>query len=193
MDAVLTWKYFVLNRERFQDLKELAEELDTYRNRELTDEEANRKEDVISQIDTQASEIAEKVIEYKDQDACKDGTIMEELVYRMDEAPELQKYTEPDEYYFKFLVYITPDDLLKQFKTIIDIFREIEKRNLLKEEFIGKWIYLNRAKEILSELKDMYEFAHKNEFGIIKIDKVEWLSEINEEETIEIETDMVDV
>ena len=190
MEALLTWKYFLIPQDSFGKVKDFADELDTLRNRELNEEESARKAELIDKIDEVGSSIAERVIVYKDSEDGeeKDGTVCEELVYRMDEAPEVRKYTEPDEFYFKFLVYITPEGLQKQFKTIQQIFDETENHNLLKEEFLGEWHFLKRAKEIFEELREMYEDANTNKWGVVKIDRLEWM----DEEEMEDEEELVD-
>lgn len=193
MEALLTWKFFLVPEDKFEQIKKLAEELDSYRNRELSEEEAERKESLINIIDEKASGIAHKTYTYKDDSENKDGTITEELVYRMDEAPEVRYYTDPDEFYFKFLVYITPDGLQKQYDSILKIFNTIESRDLLKREFLGKWEFLDRAREIFQYIKTMYKDAYENNCGVIKIDKIEWLyddnNEAEEEANIEVETE----
>lgn len=195
MEALLTWKYFLINESDFDQIKAQADELDTLRNRELSPEEEETKENLISQIDETASKIAKDVYEYKDQGESKDGTIMEELVYRMDEAPELRKYTDPDEFYFHFLVYITPEGLQKQYDTILRIFEVTADHDLLKEEFLGKWVYLERAREIFKELRKIYSEAHGANCGVVKIDRVQWVEEEEDEteaELEEVESDVVD-
>ena len=185
MEPLLTWKYFLISENDFPQIKEAADELDSLRNRELTDEENERKESLISQIDELGTKIATHSLVYqdrKDMEGHRDGTVCEELVYRLDEAPEVKKYTDPDEFYFSFLVYITPDGLQKQYPTIQKIFDEVENHNLLKEEFLGEWRYLQRAKAIFSELEMMYEDAYKGKCGVIKIDRLEWLDDDSEEE-----------
>ncbi len=185
MEPLLTWKYFLIGEDVFPQIKDAADELDTLRNRELTDEENERKEDLIRQIDELGSKVAAHTVVYqdrKDMEGHRDGTICEELVYRLDEAPEVRKYTDPDEFYFSFLVYITPDGLQKQYPTIQKIFDEVENHNLLKEEFLGEWRYLQRAKSILSEMEMMYEDAFKNRWGVVKIDLLEWMDDDDEEE-----------
>lgn len=190
MESLLTWKYYLVAETDFPQVKDLAEELDTLRNRELTDEENERKESLISQIDELGSKIAAHTLVYQDRkdiQGHRDGTVCEELVYRLDEAPEVRQYTDPDEFYFKFLVYITPEGLQKQYPTIQKIFDIVENHELLKEEFLGEWRYLQRAKSIFFDLKMMYEDAYKNNWGLVKIDRLEWLDEeIEEEETGEV-------
>jgi hypothetical protein len=195
MDAYLTWKYFVIPEDKFDQIKSVEEELDTLRNRELSDEEAVRKDMLIDVIDKQAPAISELVLEFKDSETAKDGTIMEELVFRMDEAPELRKFTEPDEFYFPFMVRITPEGLQSQYPTIEKIFEATSDHNLLKEEFLGDWVYLERAKEIFSQIVDMFKTAHEKKCGIIKIDKLDWIDDamVQKEEVVEeIESDMAD-
>jgi len=191
MEALLTWKYFLISGEKFDVIKADADELDTLRNRELTKEESKRKDELIDIIDVKAKGIADEVIVYKDDGDCKDGTIVEELVYRMDEAIELRKYRDPDEFYFQFMVYCTPEGLQKQYEMIKKIFAITENHNLLKEEFLGKWVYLERAREIFHELKKMYQTAYDDHCGIVKIDRVEWLPESDELEE-ELEEDIED-
>lgn len=185
MEPLLTWKYFLISESDFPQIKDAADELDTLRNRELTDEENERKENLINQIDELGSKIAAHTVVYqdrKDMEGHRDGTVCEELVYRLDDAPEVRQYTDPDEFYFSFLVYITPEGLQKQYPTIQKIFDVVENHSLLKEEFLGEWRYLQRAKSILSELEMMYEDAYNNKWGVVKIDRLEWLDEEDDEE-----------
>lgn len=194
MEPLLTWKYFLISENDFPQIKDAADELDSLRNRELTDEENERKEALINQIDELGSKIALHSVVYqdrKDMEGYRDGTVCEELVFRLDEAPEVKKYTAPDEFYFSFLVYITPDGLQKQYATIRKIFDEVENHNLLKEEFLGEWRYLQRAKAIFSELEMMFEDAYKDKCGVIKIDRLEWLDDDSEEEEEEAEVPMI--
>ncbi|MCE1245603.1 MAG: hypothetical protein LWY06_03040 [Firmicutes bacterium] len=196
MDAYLTWKYFVIPEDKFDQIKDLEEELNTLCNKELDDEQAVRKEMLIDMIDKQATPISEMVMIFKDSENAKDGTIMEELVYRMDEAPELRKYTEPDEFYFPFMVRITPDGLQKQYAVIEKIFEVTSEHDLLKQEFLGDWVYLERAKAIFVQIVDMFKTAYEKKCGIIKIDKLDWIDDAmvqKEEEVLEeVESDIVD-
>jgi len=159
--------------------------LDNLRNRELSEEENREKESLIDQINEIGAEIAHKITVYQDSsDGKKDGTIIEELVYRMDEAREIRKYS--DGFYFHFLVYVKPQELQEKYDKIKKIFEIIADHDLLKEEFLGKWEYLERAREIFEELRHMYEEAYENNCGIVKTDKVEWVEfedeELEEEE-----------
>lgn len=195
MDAYLTWKYFVIPEDKFDQIKELEEELDGLRNKELNDEQAVRKDMLIDMIDKQATPISEMVLVFKDSENVKDGTIMEELVYRMDEAPELRKYTEPDEFYFPFMVRITPEGLQNQYPVIEKIFEVTSDHDLLKVEFLGDWVYLERAKAIFIQIVDMFKTAHEKKCGIIKIDKLDWIDDamVQKEEIVEeVEADIVD-
>lgn len=185
MKALLTWKYFLIPEEKFDVIKSEADELDTLRNRELTEKESARKDELIDIIDLKAKDIAEEVVVYKDDGESRDGTIVEELVYRMDEAIEIRKYKDQDEFYFQFMVYCTPEGLQKQYDTIKKIFIITEDHDLLKEEFLGKWIYLDRAREILHEIRKMFQTAYDDHCGIVKIDRLEWLPENEEMEELE--------
>jgi DNA-binding transcriptional ArsR family regulator len=179
MDSLLTWRYFLIPQDKFEEIKDKAEVLDSLRDRELSEEENETKESLIDEINKTAPSIARKVVEYKDTDGTKDGTIVSELVYRMDEAREVQKYSEG--FYFKFLVHITPEDLQKEYPTIGEIFEVTENLNLLREEFLGKWEYLERAKEIFGEIRNMYREAYESKCGVIKTDTVEWVGTGQEE------------
>lgn len=193
MEAYLTWKYFVVSQDNFGQIKEMAEELDELRNRELDRKDATKKEALIDFIDEKASRIADRVIVYHDDEINKDGTITEELVYRMDDAKELRQYKDLDQPYFHFLVYITPEDLQARFERIDSIFKLTADHHLLKTEFLGKWVYLERAREIFKEIWDMYKSAFEQKCGIIKIDKVKWIfDEEEEEETEEVTADTIE-
>ncbi len=185
MDARITWWYYLIPEDKFPQIKDKADKLDTLRDRELSEEEAKLKEKLIDEINSIASSISYKVVEYKDTDEKKDGTIIEELVYRMDEAHEVKIYS--DGYYFKFMVYITPEGLQKEYSKIEKIFSIIADHHLLKEEFLGKRKYLQRATEIFNELRELYKEAYENKCGIIKTDKVEWVETKEDEELEETE------
>ncbi len=181
MEALITWRYFLIPEDKFDQIKPAAEELDGLRNRELTEEEAAHKEELIARINEKAKEIAKKIQIYTDDEEGRDGTVVEELIYRMDEAWELHSFR--TEFYFKFLVYATPQELQKQKDTIEKIFDKIADKDLLKREFIGKWIYLDRARVIFKHLRELYQFAFENNCGIIKTDSVTWKeTEIDREE-----------
>jgi hypothetical protein len=173
MDSLLTWRYFIIPEDKFEQIKGKVDELDYLRDKELSTEENERKETLIDEINAEAPSIACKVVEYRDTDGVKDGTIVSELVYRMDEAKEVKEYSEG--FYFKFLVYITPSDLQQEYAKIEKIFGLIETNELLKEEFLGKWEYLDRAQQIFDEVRSMYMEAYENKCGVIKTDKVEWV------------------
>jgi hypothetical protein len=173
MDSLLTWRYFVIPKDKFDQIKGKVDELHSLRDRELSLEENEKKENLIDEINSEAPSIACKVLEYKDTDGGKDGTIVSELVYRMDEASEVKDYSE--EFYFKFLVYVTPSELQEEYPKIEKIFDLVENQDLLKEEFLGKWEYLERAQNIFHELRTMYIEAYENQCGVIKTDKVEWV------------------
>ncbi|MCD4784364.1 MAG: hypothetical protein K8T10_11140 [Candidatus Eremiobacteraeota bacterium] len=190
MEALLTWKYFLIPGEKFDAIKSEADELDSLRNRELTEKESARKDELIDIIDLKAKDVAEEVVVYKDDGEGKDGTIVEELVYRMDDSPELRKYREQDEFYFQFMVYCTPEGLQKQYDKIKKIFAITKDHNLLKEEFLGKWVYLERAREIFHEIRKMFQTANDDHCGIVKIDRVEWVP--GSEEVEELEEDIED-
>lgn len=184
MKSLITWRYFVIPKDKFEEIKEPAEELDGLRNRELSDEEMNRKEELIEEINRISEKIASKTLIFKDDEQSKDGTITEELIYRMDESIEFMEYS--SDYYFPFLVYAKPDNLQDQADDIRKIFKTVEGHNLLKKEFLGKWEYLETAKKIFAEIRDMFEFAIEKECGVVKTDSVEWME--TEEDVIEEET-----
>jgi len=172
MEALLTWRYFVVPEDKFGEIKPLADELDALRDRELSEEESKRQEDLMDQINSLGEKIAKKVIVYKDEGDLKDGTIAEELVYRMGESEMMGAFR--DEYYYHFLVYITPEQLASDYEAIEKIFKTIADHDLLKTEFLGEWIYLDRAQEIFGEVRAMFKEAYESKCGIIKTDKLEW-------------------
>jgi len=178
MKPLITWRYFLIPKDKFNSIKPLSDELDGLRNRELSNEESTRKELLIEEINEKARVIALKIQVYKDDEndgrdgTIRDGTIIEELIYRMDESWEVHNYSSG--FYFQFLVYATPEELQKQKPEIEEIFKTVADHHLLKKEFLGKWIYLDRAREIFGELRKLYNFAFSNECGIIKTDQVTW-------------------
>jgi hypothetical protein len=173
MKAQITWRYFLVPKDKFAQVSGLAIELDGLRNRELNEEEAARKEALIEELNQKAAAVALKVKEYQDSDQDKDGTIIEELVYRMDESREVKKYSSG--FYFQFLVHASPDDIQSQKAQIEKIFHIIESQDLLKKEFLGKWEYLERARALFLEIKELFHFAFENNCGIFKTDQVTWL------------------
>lgn len=172
MEPLITWRYFLIPEDKFDQIKEMADQLDTLRNRELTEEEDTTKESLIEKINEKAKEIALKTQVYSDDDEGRDGTVVEELVYRMDEAWELHNFKA--DFYFKFLVYATPQEIQTQKDHIESIFKKIADRDLLKKEFLGKWVYLDRARVIFKHIWDLYHFAFENKCGIIKTDQLIW-------------------
>ena len=181
MEPLITWRYFLIPADKFDEIKPMADELDGLRNRELSEEEARHKEELINQINEKAKESAKKIQVYTDDDEGRDGTVVEELIYRMDEAWEVHNFN--TDFYFKFLVYATPEELQKQKSMIEKIFDKIADKNLLKKEFLGKWIYLDRARIIFKHLRELFSFAFENNCGIIKTDSVTWKeTEIDKDE-----------
>jgi hypothetical protein len=173
MESLMTWRYFLVPEDKFDGVKYLSDQLNELRDIELTEEDNEKKEKIIDEINGLAPSLAYKTIEYRDEGTIKDGTIVEELVYRMDESPEVSKFSEG--FYFKFLAYITPEELQEEFDQIDKIFYIIKSKNLLNEQFLGKSEYLSRAREIFEELNKMYQEAFNKKCGVIKTDKVEWI------------------
>jgi hypothetical protein len=186
MKPLITWRYFIIPENAFEGIRKEADELDSLRNRELSDEENNRKESLIEALNDKAGKIATKTIVYSDDEGKNDGTVIEELVYLMDKSPEVSEYSQG--YYFQFLVYAPPDEFQKEYKDVEKVFEIISKKNLLKQEFLGEWQYLDRAKVIFEELRAMLKEAHDNKCGIIMTDVVMWESTLDDEETTDEDT-----
>jgi hypothetical protein len=180
MKPLITWRYFIIPENAFDSVKKEADEIDGLRNRELSDEENNRKESLIEALNEKAEKIAMKTIVYSDSEEKNDGTVIEELVYLMDKSPEVSQYSQG--YYFQFLVYAPPGELQKEYKDVEKVFDIISSKNLLKKEFLGEWKYLDRAKEIFEELRKMLKEAYENKCGVIMTDVVIWESTPEDEE-----------
>ncbi|MFP4498464.1 MAG: hypothetical protein ACLFQV_09670 [Vulcanimicrobiota bacterium] len=197
MEPLLTWRYFLIHEDDFNKIRPLADELnDNLRNRPLSEEENNRKEELIDEINQLGGEIAKRTFVYKDvddnNDLTNDGTIVEELVYRMDDAFGILRRYGDSNLTFPFLTYIPPEELQDDYDKIKDIFDEISEHDLLKKEFLGKWKYLERAREIFDELMVMYKWAFKNDCGVVQTDKLEWVDHDEDEDvsTEEIEEEL---